>query len=635
MILFSFLSIVTIVTNLLLISFALLAKKSNNVSRSFSLLATSTTIWMIGIVILYFSAAADTAMFWIQVFFIGCLFIPVFYLQFICSLTQTHDKPWNVLKYLTYVLSGMLLIINISGEIIHHVSYEQSFYQPRAGKFYYLYSILFGFCFVGSGYLLWKRLKIAIVQEKRRLQWMLGITCVGIVFGIMDYLSVYGIPLYSLGAISLSVFSLSIAFIVIKCKLIEFELNIKSPHILLLTNGTIAGIFLILIYIFCHQSWFAVMSWACLAGIIFYPLTNEIQRITENYIFKDIHGRSDSLDGVEISIPATFIQKTLLDSIQNIVTVMKLQNLTIILTHEEKDEYELDFSVGWTQEERRKIKLKRNRGVIPWMRSEKKALIREGLRLNPKFEYTGEAIENDLELLKATMALPLMSNKSMIGILFIGENENRYDVEVFTELCNELTIAVKNILAYDAKIRYFLGVVKTLIINIEASDKYMAGHMERVTMSAVAIAKRLGFTTTEIEAVRVAALLHDIGKYGITDAILQKSGRLSMEEFEVIKKHTTIGKDILSGVDLGEEIMDGVFFHHERSDGKGYHLKQTNIPYKIAEIISVADSYDAMTKDRPYRKAMPMVESIMELKRNSGTIYNPDVVDAFIGWVRG
>ncbi|MFH1897126.1 MAG: HD domain-containing phosphohydrolase [Candidatus Desantisbacteria bacterium] len=631
MILFSFLSIVTIVTNLVLISFALLAKKSNNVSRSFSLLATTTTIWMIGVVILHFSDTAEAAMLWIQVFFVGCLFIPSFYFQFICSLTQTHDKTWNIFKYLSYALSGALLIINISGEIIHHVSYEQSFYQPRAGSFYYLYSILFGFCFVGSMYLLWKRLKIAVVQEKRRLQWMFGIACVGIVAGIIDLLSVYGIPLDSLGHISLSVFSLSVAFVVVKYKLIEFEIHIKRQHILSLTNGLIAGIFLILIYIFCHQSWFITMIWVCLAGIIFYPLSNGIQRIIESHIFRDIIERGDSPDMVEIKIPATFVWKTLLDSMQNIATIMKIQNLTIILTCSEMDEYELDFSIGFTQEELRKIKLKGNKGIISWMKSEKKALIREGLRLNPKFEYTGEAIENDLELLKATMALPLINKELMIGILFIGENENNYAVEAFDEIRSDLIIAIENTLAYDAKIRYFLSIVEALIVNIEAKDRYMAGHVERVTRYSVAIARRLGFTTTEIEAVQMAALLHDIGKYGITDAILQKSGRLSLEEFEIIKKHTTIGKDILSGVDLSDEIINGVFLHHERRDGKGYHPGQTN---EIAEIICVASSYDALISDRPYRKAMTVDESIMELERNSGTMYNPDVVDAFIGWLR-
>ncbi|MFH1860067.1 MAG: histidine kinase N-terminal 7TM domain-containing protein [bacterium] len=538
MILFSFFGIVTIVTNLLLITFALLAKKSTNVSRSFSLLATSITIWMIGIVVVYLSATAEGALFCTQVFYVGCLFIPSFYLQFVCSLTQTQNNLWKIFKILTYILAGILLIINISGEVIHHVSYEHSFYQPIAGEFYYLYNILFGFCFAGSSYLLWKRLGVAIVLEKRRLQWMLGITGIGIIAGVIDSLSIYGISKYSLGPVSISVFSLFVAFIVVKYKLIEFELNIKKQHILSLTQGIIAGIFLIFIHIFCCHSWFALIIGVCLAGIIFYPLTNAIQQLVEDYIFKDIFDGRDSLDVAEASIPAAFDWKTLFASMQNVVNVLKIKNLTIILLDKEMDEYYLDFSTGFTHEERRKIRLKGNKGVIPWIKSEKKVLIREELQLNPKFEYTWEAIENDLELLKARMALPIIGKDKMIGILFIGESENKYSIEVFTELCNDLATALENTMAYDTKTEYFLGIIESLLVNIKTRDN-ITGHEEREVGYAVAIARRLGFTIREAEDVRRAAILHDIGDYRITDTTLQKTGRLTMEEVEVVKKYIT------------------------------------------------------------------------------------------------
>ncbi|MBU0701164.1 hypothetical protein KKE26_07735 [bacterium] len=544
MILFSFFGIATIFTNLLLISFALLAKKSTNVSRSFSLLSTSITIWMIGIVVVYLSATAEGALFCTQVFYAGCLFVPSFYFQFVCSLTQTQNNLWKIFKVLTYILASILLIINISGEVIHHVSYEHSFYQPIAGEFYYLYNILFAFCFVGSSYLLWKRLGVAIVMEKKRLQWMLGITGIGIIAEVIDSLSVYGIPMYSLGPVSFSVFSLFVAFVVVKYKLIAFELNIKKQHILSLTQGFIAGILLIFIHIFCRHSWFAVITGVCLSGIIFYPLINAIQQLIEGYIFKDIFDGRDSLDVAEASIPAAFDWETLFSSMQNVVNVLKIKNLTITLLDKEMDEYYIDFSTGFSHEERRKIRFKGNKGVIPWIKSEKKVLIKEELQLNPKFEYTWEAIENDLELLKATMALPIIGKGRMIGILFIGESENRYNIEVFTELCNDLATALENTIAYDTKTEYFLGIIESLLVNIKTKDN-MTTHDEREAGYAVAIARKLGFTIREAEDVRRAAILDDISKYRIADITLQKTGRLTMEEVEVVKKHLTIQKNLL------------------------------------------------------------------------------------------
>ncbi len=530
MILLSFFGIVTIVTNLLLISFALLAKKSTNVSRSFSLLATSITIWMSGIVVLCLSSTTEGALFCAQVFYVGCLFIPSFYLQFVCSLTQTYDKSWNILKIFTYILAGILLIIDISGEVIHHVSYEHSFYQPIAGKFYYLYNILFGFCFAASSYLLWKRLNVAIVLEKRRLHWMLGITGVGIIAGIIDSLSVYGISMYSSGSVILSVFGLFIAFVVVKYKLIEFELNIKKQHILSLSQFIIAGILLILIHTFCSHSLFATITGACFAGITFYLLTNAIQRLTESYMLKDILEGRDSLDVAGVSIPAAFDWQTLFASIQNVAEVMKIENLTITLLDKEMDEYCLDFSTGFSHEERRKIRLKGNKGVIPWIKNEKKVLIKEGLRLNPKFEYTWEAIDSDLELLKSSMARPIMGKDRLIGILFIGDSENISNMDVFAELDNELASAIENTLSYDAKTEYFLGIMEALIISIRDRDKGV-GHEKMETGYAAAITKRFGFTVKEAEDVRRAIILHDIERCGIdTNAILKKAGRLNMEE---------------------------------------------------------------------------------------------------------
>jgi hypothetical protein len=452
---------------------------------------------------------------------------------------------WKILKILTYILSGILLLFNIQGEIIHHVSYEHSFYQPIAGEFYYLYNILFGFCFIWSSYLLWKRLKVAIVIEKRRLHWMLGITGIGIIAGVIDSLSNYGIPMYSLGSISLSVFGLFIAFVVIKYKLIEFELNIKKQHILSLSQFIIAGIFLILIYTFCSHSLFTIIMGACLAGIIFYFLTNAIQRLSEGYILKDILEEKDPLDVARVSIPAAFDWQTLFASIQNAANTMKINNLTITLLDKEMDEYCLDFSTGFTHEERRKIRLKGNKGVIPWIKNEKKILVKEGLRLNPKFEYTWEAIEHDLELLKSTIAMPIISNDRMIGILFIGDNENISIAEVFTELDNDLATALENTLSYDAKTEYFLSIMEALIISIKTRDKEI-GYKEREAGYAAAIARRLGFTNREAKDVRRLSILHDLEKYGIADTILRKTGGLIMEEIELVNSQLVAGQTHLN-----------------------------------------------------------------------------------------
>ena len=135
----------------------------------------------------------------------------------------------------------------------------------------------------------------------------------------------------------------------------------------------------------------------------------------------------------------------------------------------------------------------------------------------------------------------------------------------------------------------------------------------------------------EIDHVRQAAILHDLGKVGISDKILHKKSKLTKKEFEAIKKHPQIAADIIRPIQFMHDIVPLVLYHHERWDGKGYPagLKAEEIPIG-ARIIAVADAYDAMTSDRPYRKAMSSEKAMSELKRCAGTQFDPKVVDAFI-----
>lgn len=141
----------------------------------------------------------------------------------------------------------------------------------------------------------------------------------------------------------------------------------------------------------------------------------------------------------------------------------------------------------------------------------------------------------------------------------------------------------------------------------------------------------MSLTEKELTALRLAAILHDIGKIGVSDSVLLKPGRLTDEEFSAIKKHTEYGSEILKHIKEFKALIPGVRGHHERYDGKGYPdgLRGKDIPVS-ALIIAVADSFDAMTSDRPYRKGLGIETAIEELRKNSGTQFAPEMVEAFI-----
>ena len=175
-----------------------------------------------------------------------------------------------------------------------------------------------------------------------------------------------------------------------------------------------------------------------------------------------------------------------------------------------------------------------------------------------------------------------------------------------------------------------LQTVQVLAETIEAKDHYTQGHCERVRILAVRLARQLDFPQSSIEALEFAALLHDIGKIGIPERILNKEGPLDPEELEIIKMHPLIGAQILSIVEFFTPAINGVRHHHERWDGKGYPDKVAgeNID-PIAQIITLADTFDAMAQSRPYRKALPMDAILDEIRRERGRQFAPKVVDAF------
>jgi len=179
--------------------------------------------------------------------------------------------------------------------------------------------------------------------------------------------------------------------------------------------------------------------------------------------------------------------------------------------------------------------------------------------------------------------------------------------------------------------RYEADTISALARAIDAKDHYTHDHSGNVAEYAVLIARQLGMGEEEVALVRFKGLMHDVGKIGIEESILNKPGRLTREEFERMKQHVKIGVDILDRVDDLDPLIDGAHHHHERLDGSGYPLGLKAEDLSLHDkILAIADAYDAMTADRPYRKAMPQSEALLELKRCAGLQFDRELVYAFI-----
>jgi len=234
------------------------------------------------------------------------------------------------------------------------------------------------------------------------------------------------------------------------------------------------------------------------------------------------------------------------------------------------------------------------------------------------------------------LGVPLMSKGKTIGVIAVvnkqaGELFSEEDQDLLSTLGNQVANAVENAKLIADQKALFLNTIMALAAAVDAKDPYTHNHSRKVAYYAGLIGEEMNLSTEEMEILERAAILHDIGKIAIPESILNKPDRLTREEFEIMKTHPLCGVKIVENIRQMEAILPGMKYHHERYDGKGYPegLAGEEIPL-LARILAVADTYDAITSDRPYRKGPGHDFAIEEVKRCSGTQFAPEVVEAFL-----
>lgn len=225
---------------------------------------------------------------------------------------------------------------------------------------------------------------------------------------------------------------------------------------------------------------------------------------------------------------------------------------------------------------------------------------------------------------------PLMLRGRAVGILAAGGKQgpdplmSSYDSQLFEACAGFLATFLDNVALYDDQKQLFMGTLQALTGAIDAKDRYTCGHSERVSILSWQLAEAAGLSMEDAERVRIAGLVHDVGKIGVPDAVLTKPGKLTDDEFGAIKLHPDIGHRILLPVPQLTDVLPGVLHHHERYDGKGYpsRIAGEDIPL-MARIIAVADTFDAMSSDRSYRKKLTREQVLAEITRCAGTQLDP------------
>lgn len=326
----------------------------------------------------------------------------------------------------------------------------------------------------------------------------------------------------------------------------------------------------------------------------------------------------------------------LLDNIMAMATkVMNSETSSVLLLDEATNELTFQIAQGEKGAEvKRLIRLKVGQGIAGWVAQTGENCVVPDTSKDPRFYKEGD--EKTKFVTKSLICVPLKHNDKIIGVLEVLNRKgdipfNTHDMELLELIAAQCASPIVNAKLYQNIRNLYKSTLKVLANALDAKDSYTHGHSQRVAEYSLAIACELGLSAKEKDDLEFAALLHDIGKIGIRDNILCKPGKLTDEEFKIIQMHPVMSAQILEPIEFLSDKIPIVKHHHERYDGRGYpsKLSKDEIPFG-ARIICVADTFDAMTSNRSYRKGLPAEVALEELKRCSGAQFDPVMVEAFL-----
>jgi len=339
-------------------------------------------------------------------------------------------------------------------------------------------------------------------------------------------------------------------------------------------------------------------------------------------------------------VNASLDLNTVLTSIMSAAEILTNAEASSLLLYDpETDELFFEVATGEKGESVRQIRLKRGQGIAGYVLEAGEPILVDDVAKDPR--HTKIVDKQSGFVTRNLIAVPLRIDETIKGVLEVlncrSGTFTQGDVNELMAISSLCAVAIDKAQSHQALQDLFWDLVRAMVSMLDARNPYTRGHSERVTDFSIAITRELGLNEADCERIRLSGLLHDIGKVGVPDAVLLKEGRLTDEEFALIKLHPEIGYRILAPIKQMKPYLAGVRYHHERLSGRGYPLglKGDEIPLD-ARIIAIADVFDALTSDRPYREALDPETSIDIIRKDVPNDIDPNVFAAFLrAWEKG
>ncbi len=602
--------------------------------------------------------------------------IPVLFLQFsLALLNGSAQVQGSLLLRYSRIAAGIFLLLGVTPLIFSRLQTDTPFrFYPIAGPFYGVFAVWFVVLMLVSLGILLNAYHLHAGYKRNQLVYVIT----GFLFGLTAFFSfipmTFAISIPPLGPLLLVFYAL-ITYSVIRWRLMDISIVVKNTLIYASLYSILVGLFVVVVVFFGQLFFYGPQAldkrvlWMCVVALsivtaLVRPLDTWLTKLTDKMLFQRKYEWQKTLKDASRGMAKVTSVERLLRLMAHFIG-MRIRVSHVGVLHRNGSYYTMKVSRG---KEKRPMGLTvdRDNPLVLWLEEKKEVLsddeVEYWLRNEKLFPHrtvlrrTLSEIKGEMGLLGAKLCVPAFSRSQMLGFLILGEKlsgepYSREDVDLLLTLANEGAIALENAQLYEQlyqrmheiedlyqrEHKLFIHTAIALAAAVDARDPYTHGHTERCTAYALTIAEELGAHPEMAgflrfkEMLKVSGLLHDIGKIGIPDDILRKKGKLTQKEFKKMEEHSIIGAIILQPIKGMEDVAKAVKAHHERYDGKGYPdgLRGTEIPL-LTRVISVGDTFDAITTDRPYRKRLSDAVAVKEVEAGAGTQFDPVVVQAFL-----
>ncbi|OGN74445.1 MAG: hypothetical protein A2X25_06045 [Chloroflexi bacterium GWB2_49_20] len=434
-----------------------------------------------------------------------------------------------------------------------------------------------------------------------------------------------------------------IAYAILRHQLLDAKLVIRLGLIYSITTAIFGAIYFLgislVLNLFHLLAGKEVFITSIIVGTLFSfvlaPLNSRAQKWIDRLFYREKYNAGLMLQRLSQTTASLMDLDLMADLIlTEVLTTWHIHNGTVLVKKSDTGEFRIIAQMGDNQKSIESFPS--DHPIVTWLALNNKTLTIDNLTLLPIFKSLwGREIE-ELKEIHAEIFIPLTAKGDLVGIIILGEKKStlpfdRDDLLILSALSNQIAVSIENSRLYEELESAFVQTTVTLANAIDLRDEYTNIHSQQIANWASETARILGCNPGEVEDIYWGGLLHDIGKIGIPDAILNKPGKLDSAEWEIVHKHPDLGAALIAPIKKLSRVAPIINCSHERYDGKGYPkgLRNEEIPLG-ARIVSVADSFSAMKDKRPYKDSISDELAIQEIRENSGSMYDPRVVDAFL-----